>query len=145
MPWFASTELINLILLTIFLHPLPCTSLPSETFNTANSMICWLGLNDFLPLAQKMTLGFASVQAAQRGATAQVEATDARQRLASDLRIAEAASARQARELADRERDVGMLRNKVMLDAPTLSRSRSSVTWSLKVTPPLSCASCISA
>ena len=37
-----------------------------------------------------------------------------RQRLASDLRIAEAASARQARELADRERDIGTLRNKAL-------------------------------
>jgi hypothetical protein len=71
------------------------------------------------------------VQAAQRG------------RLASDLRIAEAASARQARELADRERAVGTLRNKVSsahlhLAKPDLaadfSRSRKQVT-------PLSCGS----
>ena len=53
------------------------------------------------------------IQAAQRGTAAQAEAADARQRLQSDLRIAEAVAARQARELADREREVGTLRNKV--------------------------------
>ena len=53
------------------------------------------------------------MQAAQRGTAAQAEAADARQRLQSDLRVAEAGAVRQARELADRAREVGTLRNKV--------------------------------
>ncbi len=55
----------------------------------------------------------ALAQAAQRGTAAQAEAADARQRLASDLRIAEGVAARQARELGDRDREIGTLRNKV--------------------------------
>ena len=51
----------------------------------------------------------------QRSATERQDATDISQRLQSDVRIIEQNSVRQMRELADKERALGSLQNKVWL------------------------------
>lgn len=55
------------------------------------------------------------MQAVQRSATERQDATDISQRLQSDVRIIEQNSVRQMRELAERERALGSLQNKVWL------------------------------